>query len=122
MDWVLRRLCYAVGDTDRPVSWTSVYSLIRRTCPVGDGVCTHVNSRRKAFLYRDSNLQPDLNLDYKPSTLTNCAIGSPAWRLKTIYLYEKVKKSELKLEIKLVCYKSLPQQAHFYVKYHFVKI
>ena len=24
MDWVSRRLCYAVGDTDRSVSWTSV--------------------------------------------------------------------------------------------------
>ena len=76
-DWVSRRLCYAVGDTDKSVSWTSVYNLIRRTCPGGDGVCTHVNSRRKALLYRDSNLQPDLSLDYKPSTLINCAIGSP---------------------------------------------
>ena len=62
MDWVSRRLCYVVGDADRSVSWTSVYSLIRRTCPGGDGVCTHVNSRRKALLYRDSNLQPDLSL------------------------------------------------------------
>ena len=53
MDWVSRRLCYTFGDTDRSVSWTSVYSLIRRTCPGGDGVCTHVNSRRKALLYRD---------------------------------------------------------------------
>ena len=26
------------------VSWTSVYSLIRRTWTVGDGVCTHVNT------------------------------------------------------------------------------
>ena len=63
--------CYALGDTNRSVSWTSVYSLIRRTCPVGDGVCTHVKSRRKALLYRDLNLQPDLSLDYKPGTLTN---------------------------------------------------
>ena len=77
MDWVSRRLCYAVGDTDRFVSWTWGYSLIRRTCPGGDGVCTHVNSRRKALLYRDSNLQPDLSLDYKPNTLTNCAISAP---------------------------------------------
>ena len=46
MDWMSRRLCYAVGDTDRPVSWTSVYSLIRRTCPGEDGVCTHVNRHR----------------------------------------------------------------------------
>ena len=77
MDWVSRRLCYAVGDTDRPVSWTSVYSPIRRTCPGGDGVCTHVNSRRKALLYRDSNLQPGLSLYYKPSTETNCALSAP---------------------------------------------
>ena len=31
MDWVLQRLCFAFGDTDRSVSWTSAYSLIRRT-------------------------------------------------------------------------------------------
>ena len=31
MDWVSQRLCFAFGDTDRSVSWTSVYSLIRRT-------------------------------------------------------------------------------------------
>ena len=24
MDWVSQRLCYAIGDTDRSVSWTSV--------------------------------------------------------------------------------------------------
>ena len=77
MDWVLRRLCYPVGDTDMSVSWTSIYSLIRRTWPGGDGVCIHVYSRRMALLYRDSNLQPDLSLDYKHSTLTNCAISAP---------------------------------------------
>ena len=86
MDWVSRRLCYAVDNTDRSVFWTSIYSLIRRTWSGGDGVCTHVNSRRKALLFRDSNRQPDLNLDYKPSTLTNCAIGSPH-RICTILVF-----------------------------------
>ena len=47
MDWVSRRLCYEVGDADRSVSWTSVYSFIRMTCPGGDGACTHVNSRKR---------------------------------------------------------------------------
>ena len=32
MDWVSQRLCFAFDDTDRFVSWTSVYSLIQRTC------------------------------------------------------------------------------------------
>ena len=77
MDWVLRRLCKAVGDTDRSVSWTSTYSLIKRTCPGGDEVCTHVNFRKKTLFYRDLNLQPDLSLDYKTSILTNCAISAP---------------------------------------------
>ena len=31
MDWVSRRLWYVVSDTDRSVSWTSVYRLIRMT-------------------------------------------------------------------------------------------
>ena len=31
MDWVSQRLCFTFGDTDRSVSWTSVYSLIRKT-------------------------------------------------------------------------------------------
>ena len=81
MDWVSQRLCFAFGGTDMSVSWTSVYSLIRRTWGE-DGVCTHVNSRRKFFLYRNSNLQPDLSLDYKPSSLANCAIGSPLMMMK----------------------------------------
>ena len=66
MDWVSRRLCYAVGDTDRSVSWTLVYSLIRMTCPGGDGVCTHVNSRN-CLLYTSPSPR-DLSTSRMPSS------------------------------------------------------
>ena len=87
MDRMSRRLCYAVGNTDRSVFWSSIYSLIRWTWPGGDGVCTQVNSRRKALLFRDSNLQPDLSLDYKRNTLPNCAISAPYTPLNFMFLY-----------------------------------
>ena len=90
MDWVLQRLCFAFGDTDRSVSWTSVYSLIQRTWGRMEFVHIYVYSRIKFFLCRDSNLQPDLSLDYKPSTLTSCAIGFPYAMVGTCNLYSRL--------------------------------
>ena len=82
MDWVSRRLCYAVGDTDKSVCLGPRFIVSSEGLALGgDGVCTHVNSRRKALLCRDSNLQPDLSLNYKPSTAQPSLVGNVSFLL-----------------------------------------